>query len=57
MEFLQYDINSNLKEQERNNNFDILIVSNLGDVVYCNNEEIISDVNSIQYIKKGKSYL
>lgn len=51
---LQYDINSNLKEQERNNNFDILIVSNLGDVVYCNNEEIISDVNSIQYIKKGK---
>lgn len=51
---LQYDINSNLKEQERNNNFDILIVSNLGDVVYCNNEEIISDVNSIQYIKKGE---
>ncbi len=43
---LQYDINQQLEEQARKNNFDILIVDSKFNVVYCNNLEILNSVNA-----------
>lgn len=40
-----YNINDKLREQERKNNIDILILDEDFNVVYCSNQEIIDSVN------------
>ena len=45
-----YSIDDKLKEQERNNNIDILILDENLNVEYCSNQEIIENVNKLESI-------
>ena len=45
-----YNIKDKLREQERTNNIDILILDENFDVVYCSNQEIIDSVNKLESI-------
>ena len=43
-----YNINDRLREQERTNNIDILILDDNFNVEYCSNQEIIENVNKLE---------
>ena len=45
---LTYNINDKLREQERTNNIDILILDDNFNVKYCSNQEIIENVNKLE---------
>ena len=45
---LTYNINDKLREQERTNNIDILILDDNFNVEYCSNQEIIENVNKLE---------
>ena len=45
-----YNIKDKLREQERTNNIDILILDENFDVVYCSNQEIIDSVNVLESV-------
>ena len=52
---IEYNINDKLRELERNNNIDILILDEELDVVYCNNSEIIDTINSMSPLNNFKN--
>ena len=52
---IEYNINDKLRELERNNNIDILILDEALDVVYCNNSEIIDTINSMSPLNNFKN--
>ncbi len=45
---VNYDFNDELKELEKKNNLDILILDNDLDVVYCTNQDILSSINTFK---------
>lgn len=52
-----YSINDKLREQERTNNIDILILDDSFNVVYCSNQEIIDSVNILNSVYNIRSNL
>lgn len=52
-----YNINDRLREQERKNNIDILILDESFNVVYCSNQEIIDSVNILNSVYNIRSNL
>ena len=52
-----YSINDKLREQERTNNIDILILDDSFNVVYCSNQEIIDSVNILSSVYNIRSNL
>ena len=52
-----YNINDRLREQERKNNIDILILDESFNVVYCSNQEIIESVNILNSVYNIRSNL
>ena len=52
-----YNINDKLREQERTNNIDILILDDSFNVVYCSNQEIIDSVNILSSVYNIRSNL
>ena len=50
-----YNIKDKLREQERTNNIDILILDENFDVVYCSNQEIIDSVNVLESVHSFRS--
>ena len=45
---LKYDINEKIEEQEKKNNLDILIMDDNFNIIYCNNQELVSDITVIK---------
>lgn len=45
---LKYDINEKIEEQEKKNNLDILIMDDNFNIIYCNNQELVSNITVIK---------
>ena len=54
-EIVGYDISSKLRDLERKNNIDILILDEDFNVVYCQNQDIINSVNSLNLLSNLRS--
>ena len=52
---LTYNIKDKLREQERTNNIDILILDDNLNVEYCSNQEIIGNVNKLETLHSSRN--